>query len=225
MVQLGNCRSARLLGRKRALQRSRWKCQGSEKRCELHRAAGEGERNEREQSTLEALASEVEQMAEGSGIFLVGMMGSGKSTIASELAYALNYSKLDSDDVIEQVAQKSISQIFSDDGEDAFRQLETSVLQELTAFKRTVLSTGGGTAYHPNNWMHLQNGVVVFLDVHVDRLAERVLADGAADTRPMLESADPGESEEECALNPGSASAEHNNSSLLLICVSVCLRY
>lgn len=179
--------------------------QGARGVCRQQRHASSHQRKAAEggdgaHTKLQQLAQEVEPMMEGTGIFLVGMMGCGKSTVADELAKALGYSKLDSDDVIEKVAEKRIPQIFEDDGEDGFRQLENSVLQELTAFKRCVISTGGGAASNANNWMHLQNGIVVFLDVHVDKLTERVLADGAASTRPMLQGADPSETEEEYAL-------------------------
>lgn len=151
-----------------------------------------------ESRSLESLGKELGSMTQGTGIYLVGMMGSGKSTVASEVARAMGYVKLDSDDLVERAAGRSIPDIFKEEGEEAFREAEAQVLEELSAYKGAVISTGGGAPTRKMNWMHLQTGIVVFLDVHPDILAERILADGAS-ARPMLETQRPDETEEECA--------------------------
>lgn len=72
------------------------------------------------------------------------MMGSGKSTVGRTLARVLRYCFFDGDATLEAAAGASVAQIFEADGEDAFRELEASVLQELSAYRHCVVATGGG---------------------------------------------------------------------------------
>src|SRR5947209_3427519 len=86
-----------------------------------------------------------------SRIFLIGLRGSGKTTIARLLARELNWSWIDGDDLIEQTAGKSIREIFANDGEAAFRTQEAAALVQLSQCSRHVIATGGGVVLRPEN--------------------------------------------------------------------------
>jgi shikimate kinase len=116
-------------------------------------------------------------------VYLVGMMGAGKTTIGHKLANRLGYRFLDTDALIEQAAKKPITQIFADDGEAAFRQLESDVLAQVSAYTSLVIATGGGIVTHPMNWSYLRHGVAVWLDVPVPVLVSRLSDDTS---RPLL---------------------------------------
>jgi len=139
-----------------------------------------GELNEE----IEAAAAACVENLQGTSLFLVGMMGTGKSTVGKMLSRALGYCFFDTDGLIEQLAGKSISEIFADDGEADFRALETEVLQEIAPFARCVVSTGGGAACKSQNWGHMNTGVSIWLDGAPSMLARRVVADGQND-RPL----------------------------------------
>ena len=83
-------------------------------------------------------------MLNGTNIFLIGMMGAGKSTVGKLLAQKLGYNFLDTDPLIEKCAGKSIPEIFAKDGEETFRDLEQQVLSQVSAYTRLVVATGGG---------------------------------------------------------------------------------
>jgi len=122
------------------------------------------------------------------------MMGSGKSTVGKMVSQALGYCFFDTDGLIEQLAGKSIPEIFAEDGETDFRALETQVLQELSPFRNCIISTGGGAATRSENWGHIHSGVSVWLNGPPTLLARRVVQDGT-DGRPLLNRKD-GEEEE-----------------------------
>ena len=124
---------------------------------------------------------------QGLNIYLIGMMGSGKSTIGPLLAKHLGYSFLDTDTTIERTVGKSVTEIFQTVGEAEFRQIETQVLAEVSAHLRLIVATGGGIAIERENWNHLHQGLVIWLDPDVDILVERLQGDT---TRPLLASAD-----------------------------------
>lgn len=124
---------------------------------------------------------------QGLSIFLIGMMGSGKSTVGKVLAHHLNYRFFDSDVLIEKVAQQSITEIFQDQGETAFREIETQILRELSACLRSVIATGGGVVLEQMNWSHLRQGLIIWLDVPIDLLVQRLEKDR---TRPLLQQGD-----------------------------------
>lgn len=124
----------------------------------------------------------------GATLFLIGMMGSGKTTTGQMLAQTLNYQFFDTDQLIEKLASQSIREIFNQYGEETFRPLETQVLSELSSYRRLVISTGGGIVLPRMNWSYLRHGLVVWLDVEVETLWERLKND---DTRPLLKTADP----------------------------------
>lgn len=79
-------------------------------------------------SDLQELAAEVHELLQGNSLYLVGMMGSGKSTVGRLVGKALKYPMLDTDALIEQSSKASVSEIFAEEGEDAFRDMETEVL-------------------------------------------------------------------------------------------------
>ncbi len=114
-------------------------------------------------------------------------MGAGKSTVGQILAKKLQYRFCDTDTLISQAAQRSIPEIFAQAGEDKFRDLETQVLAAISPYTRTVVATGGGIVLRQHNWSYLQQGLVVWLDVPVEILAQR-LKDKS--DRPLL-SGDP----------------------------------
>lgn len=127
-------------------------------------------------------------LLKGINLYLVGMMGAGKTTLGRLLAAELGYRFLDTDDVIQQAAGKSINQIFAEVGEAGFRQLETKVLAEICAYTNLAVATGGGIVMPRQNWSYLHHGLVVWLDVPVEQLYERLAADT---TRPLLQATDP----------------------------------
>eukprot|EP00898_Chlorokybus_atmophyticus_P000771 jgi/Chlat1/1695/Chrsp127S00094 len=136
-----------------------------------------------------SLAEEVAELLEGVSVYIVGMMGSGKTTVAAALASALGYACLDCDSLLVAAAgNRPIRVIFAEEGEDAFRDAESAVLSQASAYKRVVLSTGGGVVLRGSNWGHLHAGLVVWLDVPVEHLAARVIHDGAS-SRPLVASA------------------------------------
>ena len=118
-------------------------------------------------------------------IFIIGYMGSGKSTFGKQLAEKLDHSFLDLDELIEKEACMSVAEIFENAGEDEFRQLEHQVLLDHLNDKNTVIATGGGTPCHFDN-MDLMNeqGITIFLDTPVEIIIGRLIPD--ADKRPLL---------------------------------------
>ena len=122
---------------------------------------------------------------QGLNIYLIGMMGSGKTTTGELLAAQLGYRFIDTDTTIEKLASQTVTEIFQTSGESEFRQLETQVLAEISAYTRLVVATGGGIAIDLENWNHLQQGLVVWLDPSTETIVERLQGD---DTRPLLDS-------------------------------------
>jgi shikimate kinase len=118
-------------------------------------------------------------------IFLIGFMGSGKSTVGALLAERLNLPFLDSDKEIEQKAGKSISEIFSQDGEAAFREMEMNFLQELKSMESSVVAAGGGlpTIKNALQLMH-ESGLVIYLNTSLLTLIKRLKEE--KEQRPLL---------------------------------------
>ena len=124
-------------------------------------------------------------------IALVGFMGTGKSSVGRLLAEQLHFGFLDTDDLIESRAGKTISAIFSDDGEAAFRQWERDIVSELSSRKRMVISTGGGVGANEANLASLKaHALVVCLWASPAKIWERVRSQTH---RPLLQEADPAE--------------------------------
>lgn len=117
-------------------------------------------------------------------IILVGMMATGKSTVGAILAEELDYELIDLDAVITGREGRSIADIFADGGEQAFRSIESAVLQEMLQGDRRVISTGGGAVLAPGNAeVMLEHGFVVALTASEDTIIERVSGD---ENRPLL---------------------------------------
>ena len=131
----------------------------------------------------------------GRSLYLIGMMGSGKSSTGRPLAERLGYGFIDADAVIEKVAGSSISEIFERDGENHFRDLETQVLRSISERHSLVVATGGGIVTRSENWGMMHQGIVIWLDVERDQLLLRLQKDSTQ--RPLLQVNDPGEAVDE----------------------------
>lgn len=128
-------------------------------------------------------------LVEPQNIYLVGLMGAGKTTIGRQLARRLGWRFVDSDHEIVARTGVSIPTIFEIEGEAGFRRRESQVVEELAALRHIVMATGGGVVLSPENREVLRhNGMVVFLDVSPKQLHERTRHDK---NRPLLQVEDP----------------------------------
>jgi shikimate kinase len=120
-------------------------------------------------------------------IFLIGYMGSGKTTLGKLLAEKLDYQFFDMDASIEETQGKTISRIFSEAGEVGFRKLEQNCLHDTTKISNAVISTGGGVpCFFDNMSFMMQAGWCVYLNLSIDQLTERLLHSKPG-KRPLLE--------------------------------------
>lgn len=117
---------------------------------------------------------------------LIGFMGSGKTTVSKLLAQRLGIGLLDTDEEIQRKQQRSITCIFAESGEKAFRQMERELLKALAKEKTPlVISTGGGLAVQPENKSLLKAlGDVIYLQVRPETVLTRLAGD---ETRPLLQ--------------------------------------
>ena len=114
-------------------------------------------------------------------------MGTGKSTVSRLLSESLGWQSKDTDEEIERIAGRSIKQIFEEDGEQSFRDLESQVLADLLLTGRQVVATGGGAVLREDNRRAmLRGGWVVALTADKSSLIRRVTSVAAAGTRPLL---------------------------------------
>ncbi len=135
-----------------------------------------------------AMADEVSS-ATRENVVLVGFMGSGKSSIGRLLAKRLGFQFLDTDHLIIERAGMPISEIFTQQGEAAFRDLETSVLRSIMHLRRCVIATGGGAVIRGENRRLLHElGFVVGLSATEDVIYDRVRRNSK---RPLLQTEDP----------------------------------
>ncbi|MEI8271905.1 MAG: shikimate kinase [Paludibacter sp.] len=119
-------------------------------------------------------------------IFLIGYMGSGKTTIGKVLANILGYTFVDMDSHIETKQFKTVSQLFTEVGEEKFRQLEYQCLHEVAEFENVVVATGGGAPCFFDNMPYMNSqGMTVYIKLTVEQLAER-LETSHANKRPLL---------------------------------------
>jgi shikimate kinase len=128
-------------------------------------------------------------MMHAGNLYLVGMMGAGKSTVGRLLARRLKLRFLDCDQEIERRCGVKIPLIFEIEGEAGFRAREAQVLAELTALRGVVLATGGGAVLAAQNRRHLaEQGTVIYLRARPEDLYNRVRRDR---NRPLLATRDP----------------------------------
>ena len=108
-------------------------------------------------------------------IYLIGMMGSGKSTIGKKLAIKLNMTHVDLDDDIEAINEMTIAEIFNNSGEQKFRDMEFAYFAEKSKQKNNIFSTGGGIILQKENRLILKNtGITFFLEADCQILLDRI---------------------------------------------------
>ncbi|ADG70891.1 shikimate kinase [Brachyspira murdochii] len=116
-------------------------------------------------------------------IFVIGLPGCGKSALSKLLAEKLNYTLYDMDSFIEQKEEKTITDIFADNGEEYFRKVESEVLEELAGMNNAVISTGGGIVLlEKNRNIMKEKGLTIF----IDRNPEIILQNIDPRERPLL---------------------------------------
>lgn len=119
-------------------------------------------------------------------IFLIGYMGAGKTTLGKELAKQMNLSYIDLDHHIEQRYCQTVRKIFDEKGEDAFREIEKKVLEEVASFENIIISTGGGApCFFDNMSLMKDTGLTVYLKATTDELIRRIELNKQA--RPVLQ--------------------------------------
>src|SRR6202522_769604 len=120
---------------------------------------------------------------------LIGLMGTGKSSVGRMAAEHLHFAFIDTDELIENEVGKSISEIFAQQGEAAFRKYERDVVKALSGRRQTVIATGGGLVADPPNLASLKShALVVCLWASPETIWERVRAQTH---RPLLQTPDP----------------------------------
>ena len=128
-------------------------------------------------------------MSSQKNIFLIGLMGTGKTTVGRQLSRKLKMDFYDSDRVIEERTGADIPLIFEKEGETGFRKREAAIIDELTQKKNIILATGGGAVINAENRNHLINrGTVFYLKSNLKTLIERTSKDK---NRPLLHADEP----------------------------------
>ncbi|MDJ0625824.1 MAG: shikimate kinase [Candidatus Caenarcaniphilales bacterium] len=123
-------------------------------------------------------------------VTLIGMMGSGKSTVGKHLAQSMSFKFLDTDELIEQKQKKSISQIFTDNGEEEFRYIESKTVEGLVfqPLENHIISTGGGIVLNEENVKNFRSiGTIVWLNASSQTILSRIESDSS---RPLLASSE-----------------------------------
>ena len=116
-------------------------------------------------------------------VYLIGLMGAGKSTIGKILADTLKWQLLDIDHEIEKFAGNDIPTIFEEQGEDGFRDYESQVLMESASLNEAIIPCGGGIVTRPENVEYLKDQLTIWLDVSPEEAAARL---EHSDHRPLL---------------------------------------
>jgi len=121
-------------------------------------------------------------------LWLIGMMGSGKSSVGREVAAAHRLDFIDTDALVSSVTESSVADVWSTDGEATFRRLESQMIASAAAGKKVVVATGGGVVLDPQNIATMRDaGLVVWLKASPSTLAARL---GEGTGRPLLAGAD-----------------------------------
>ncbi|MEQ1528413.1 MAG: shikimate kinase AroK [Methylococcales bacterium] len=137
-------------------------------------------------------------MTQSENIYLIGLMGAGKTTIGRQLAKSLKLPFYDSDKAIEESTGVDIPTIFEFEGEEGFREREQKMLHQLTQMDGIVLATGGGAILREANRKLLkEKGFIVYLQCSVERILERTRRDTQ---RPLLKTDNPRQRIEELFL-------------------------
>ena len=137
---------------------------------------------------------ELSKILKGTSIYLVGMMGTGKSSVGDVLARKLGYRFIDTDDAAEFMLEMPIAEFFNTqvNGESEFRELEYQILMEMSQYTRVIVATGGGIVLEQKNWGVLHHGLVVFLDMAAPDIYERLSKDNEqVAKRPLLQGDNP----------------------------------
>jgi shikimate kinase len=120
-----------------------------------------------------------------SRIFLIGFMGSGKSTLGSRLARKIGYDFVDMDNLIEETSGMTVPGIFSEHGEEVFRKWEHDILLELCQREKVVVSTGGGAPCHGDMINNMNNhGTTIYIQLAPEALKGRLL--NSKTERPLI---------------------------------------
>jgi len=124
---------------------------------------------------------------ENNNIAIIGFSATGKSVIARKVAELLNWTLVDTDDEIVKLSGKTIHEIFKQDGEDKFRQLERKILRQACQKEKAVIATGGGAIVDPGNQkLLLETGVVVCLEAKPETIYQRLLHDTLYSANPVV---------------------------------------
>jgi len=119
-------------------------------------------------------------------IYLIGYMGSGKSTLGNKLAREMGLTFIDLDKYIEERNCKTVPQLFTELGEPGFREKERKALEEISEFTDVIIATGGGApCFYDNMELMNRTGITVFLDIQPSVLAERLLK--SKTERPLIQ--------------------------------------
>ena len=123
-------------------------------------------------------------------IYIIGFMGSGKSTAGKKLASLLGWTFIDLDNNIEEFAGKTIPEIFSQNGEAYFREIEAMLLRKIESHTNTIISTGGGTPCHSGNMdFMLSTGLTIYLKLTPGQLKSRLSK--SKGERPLIKDLEP----------------------------------
>lgn len=119
-------------------------------------------------------------------IVLIGMSGTGKTTVGMELSRVLDRVFLDTDHIIEKEVSSSIEEVFKTYGETYFRELESKVIDNLFKYEKAIISTGGGVVLDSNNITKLKTkGIIVLLESSIDNIVNNIKSSQI--NRPLLE--------------------------------------
>jgi len=118
-------------------------------------------------------------------VYLIGMMGSGKSTVGRKLALRLGYEYYDLDEQMEESSGRTISEMFEEDGEEAFRFFESMAMKNIAMLDNLVLATGGGApCFHDSMKLMKRTGPTIYLKADINFLASRLVQ---SEGRPLID--------------------------------------